>query len=194
MSWESIAELGLTVRPLSNLKPPEAGRFSPFNAAIGKTVKLLDRELRMLDATRIVLELDLRDRDIRVDGLPRSNAAPTSPCVVLSFESKFGPLRYATCEYRHWDDNLRAIALAMEALRAVDRYGVSKRGEQYLGWRAIPMSTDPADSLTTREQAREYIDEQYGGDIRTALFESHPDRGGNPGEFRRVMKAKELLA
>ena len=32
--------------------------------------------------------------------------------------------------------NLRSIALGLKALRAVDRYGVSRRGEQYAGFRA----------------------------------------------------------
>jgi hypothetical protein len=54
-----------------------------------------------------------------------------------------------------WQANVRAIALALEALRAVDRYGVTKRGEQYQGWTALPAAraqssrwfTDEADAL-----------------------------------------------
>lgn len=44
-------------------------------------------------------------------------------------------LVYATdvCEY--WQHNVRSIALGLESLRAVDRYGISKRGEQYAGFR-----------------------------------------------------------
>lgn len=81
----------------------------------------------------------------------------------------------------------------MQALRAVDRYGVSKRGEQYTGWKAIPMSTDPADSIQTKAQAVEYLDERYGGDLKRALFETHPDHGGDADEFRKVIRAKELI-
>lgn len=36
-----------------------------------------------------------------------------------------------------WQINLRAIALGLEALRKLDRYGITSRGEQYTGWRAI---------------------------------------------------------
>jgi len=35
-----------------------------------------------------------------------------------------------------WRHNVRSIALGLEALRAVDRYGISRRGEQYAGFRA----------------------------------------------------------
>lgn len=189
--FDDLARLGVQVRPLSNLRPKPGNQGAQFRSTVGQTATLLARELRYLGSKNAVLELDLRERDIRLDGMPRSDARPGNPTVVLSFDSKFGPLRYATCEYTSWDDNLRAIALAMEALRAVDRYGVSKRGEQYVGWRQLPASTDPADSLTSVEEARALID-GYGGLIE-ALKKTHPDHGGDAGEFRRVMKAKELL-
>jgi hypothetical protein len=78
-----------------------------------------------------VLQVDLAERDIRVDGLPRSNARYGShPGAIVSFDSRRGPLRYATDEFTEWKANLRAVALSLKALRDVDRYGVSKRGEQ----------------------------------------------------------------
>ena len=45
-------------------------------------------------------------------------------------------LVYATDCCMFWQHNLRSIALGLEALRAVDRYGISRRGEQYAGFRA----------------------------------------------------------
>ncbi len=192
MSWYEISQLGAQIRPLTDPRPPVAWNRSKFAAPFTATVRLLARELRHLDAKRIVLELDYRDADLRLDGYPRANARLGSPAVTLSFESKHGPLRYSTGEYDDWQDNLRAIALSMESLRAVDRYGVSKRGEQYRGWRALPTSTDPADAIQTVDQARAVLAE-YGGDWRRAAAATHPDKGGDPDEFRKVMRAKELI-
>jgi hypothetical protein len=45
-------------------------------------------------------------------------------------------LVYATDVCEFWQHNVRSIALGLEALRAVDRYGISKRGQQYAGFRA----------------------------------------------------------
>ncbi len=45
-------------------------------------------------------------------------------------------LVYATDACEFWQHNVRSIALGLEALRAVDRYGISRRGEQYAGFRA----------------------------------------------------------
>jgi hypothetical protein len=198
--WSEIAALGATVRPLSLPKPPEEDRRPAFSASFTSTVELLWTELRALDARNVVVELDVRERDIRLDGLPRADARPAHDGVALSFESKFGPLRYATAEYGSnyqmpgWQANLRAIALSMQALRAVDRHGVSRRGEQYTGWRQLPKSTDAADLILTRAQAQEYLASEYGGDLRRALFETHPDQGGDPDEFRKVIRCKELLS
>jgi hypothetical protein len=197
--------LDLVVRPFDGPPPPLGDRPSPFSAPMGRTTRLLARELRALDAERAVLEVALRETQIRVDGLPRADARPEIPAVRLSFDSRWGPLRYETGEYRRWEDNVRALALSMEALRAVDRYGVSKRGEQYRGWRALPMSTsttDPRDLVVTPEQARQVIEEALGGPIsdgrlddaiRRAILRTHPDRGGDPQRFILVQRAKEIL-
>jgi len=202
MSWPDLLRLGVTLRPFDN-PPPSGETPSPFEAPFASTLEALRRELEQLTARKIVLQIGYRDADLRLDGMPRANARMHHNAVALSFESKWGPLRYETNEFvsRRWgyDDggawqhNLRAIALGMEALRKVDRYGVSKRGEQYTGWRQLTTSTDAADSIQSAEQARAYLQDRYGGDVKRALFESHPDHGGEPDEFRKVQRARELL-
>lgn len=167
-------------------------RMAPFTASWGATIALLEHELRQLDARNVVIQIAIDERDIRIDGQPKARAHAAHPGVILALESQWGPLKFAVDRFAAWQDNLRAIALAMEALRKVDRYGVTRRGEQYTGWRAIPASTDAADQIQTLEQAAALID-SYGG-LSAALKATHPDRGGDPDVFRKVLRAKELLA
>jgi hypothetical protein len=54
---------------------------------VGRTVSELKKELEHLQAQDVVLELDLREQDLRVDGWPKSDARTRSPRVVLSFHS-----------------------------------------------------------------------------------------------------------
>lgn len=186
----------ITFRPI-DVWPGEltrSRRRAPFRTNWGITLKLLERELSMLNARLVVFQIAVDERDLRIDGKPRAQARASHPGVILAFESKFGPLKYVVDEFDRWEDNVRAIALAMEALRKVDRYGVTKRGEQYTGWKALPASTDPADAIQTREQAHDYLAQRWGGDVKRALMETHPDKGGDPDEFRRVVRAKELVA
>ena len=127
-----------TFRPIERWLGPETirRRRSTFRSGYTQTMNLLDRELRHLRAARVVIQLALSEADIRLDGLPRASARPTHPGVILAFHSNQHDidLQYAVDAFDRWEDNLRAIALGLEALRKVDRYGVTKHGEQYRGW------------------------------------------------------------
>jgi hypothetical protein len=141
MAWEELRELGLTVRPIEQwpgARTPEHARaHSPFKAGWQVTVRDLLRELRALDAKQTVLNLAVTDADLRVDGLPRANARLSDAGVVVAFDSMHGPLRYACDRFWSWQENLRAVALGLEALRKVSRYGIATDGQQYRGYRAL---------------------------------------------------------
>jgi hypothetical protein len=169
------------VRTASHLR-----RSAPFRLGYSATIKLLDRELRMIGSKDpVVIEAGFRDDEIRMDGLPRANARPVDPAIVVSFESQFGPLRYGCDAFTWYEANLRAIALALEALRKVDRYGVTKRGEQYQGWKALPEST------MTAADAKAFLD-TFGGET-AAIKATHPDNGGSREEFEKVQIARRAL-
>lgn len=176
-----------TFRPIDNwpAETPLEGRWSNFRAGYGDTLELLDRELRQLDAKNVVIQVALREDQIRLDGMPKSNAtSPTHPGVILAFDSKHGPLKYSSGAFHHWHDNLRAIALGLESLRRVDRYGITKRGEQYTGWKALPSGSQAEADL---ELGRKLIAEH--GSFKDAQRATHPDAGGNAEDFRAVMAA-----
>jgi hypothetical protein len=120
-----------TVRPISNWPlPAKARSSSPFRASYSQSEDQLLRELGHLRAKDIVLEIDVQPSDLRLDGTLRANARPQGPRVCLYAETKHGPLQMPCDTYWDWKDNVRAIALSLQALRAVDRYGCSNRGEQ----------------------------------------------------------------
>jgi len=174
-------------RPLTTF-PAEFHRApnysNPFRAGWTDTLYKLEFELDKLGAGEVVIELALTESEIRLDGWPRSGARPTHPGVIVSFDSRHGPLRYGTDTFPDWQANVRAIALGLEALRKVDRYGISKRGEQYQGWREL--SAGDSDLL---QRGRELIAE-HGGET-AALKASHPDRGGDADDFRAVQAVRK---
>lgn len=177
-------------------------RQATFKATYPATLGLLFREAEKLGARDLVLQVDISERYIRTDGLPYANAKyGSNPGVIVSFESNHGPLRYATDAYTEWQDNLRAIALSLEALRAVDRYGLSKRGEQYTGWKALPAGSGFATADHAEAWMREYgrIRYQLPGTTplaslhRTMAKRLHPDAGGNRADWDRLDNARQLL-
>lgn len=183
-------------------------RDAPFDAGWGTTVALLERELRMLNARGAVMLVALEASEIRLDGKPKANARPRHPGVILTFESKFGPLRYACDTFRDFADNVRAVALGLEALRKVERYGITKSGEQYKGWSALPPGTAMGARMT-REEAWFVLCDLAGayddavaspgsrGDVedlyRMAAKLNHPDRGGSDDLMSRATEARDRL-
>lgn len=161
-----------------------------FRAPWSDTLKLLERELRHVGAHEVVIAAGFRDRDLRLDGMPRSDArTPSHPGVVLSFVAfrlEGSPrLEYGTDVCKRWEHNVRSIALGLESLRAVDRYGITRRSEQYAGFRQLTAGADDAPSL---ERGRALIAE--AGGVREAKRQTHPDAGGDRLDFESVMLAE----
>lgn len=188
--------------------PTRSRQRARFDTGYEATKDLLERECRHLGAREVVIQVAIPESDIRIDGTyPKANARSEHPGVIVSFDSKHGPLRYATDTFTHWNDNLRAIALGLEALRKVDRYGVSKGGEQYRGWNALPPGGTPmgAAKMTVDEAARILADASHSSLVvvddpdaveatyRRAVKNTHPDVGGDPDHFRLVKEARDLL-
>lgn len=183
---------------------------SLFKAGLSDTLRQLDREICHLTDNRIQREsaellIAIPAGDLwRLDGRPRAHAVAEHPGVIFSLESKHGPLSYPCDTFTTWQDNLRAVALALEALRKVDRYGVTKRGEQYRGFLAIEATAAPAGFSTADVALGFLIDVAYRTDtftrdgdpariLRVAKRLTHPDTGGDAAEFQRVMLAEAKL-
>lgn len=202
--------IATSFRPLPRWPYPETQRrrLRPFSASWLSTLRLLDREIRLLDGSAVIIAAGFRERDLRLtDGWPRADARqPDHPGVEISFDSRHGRLVYATDVCDHWQHNVRSIALGLEALRAVDRFGVSRRGEQYAGWRELPAGI-AAEAPMDRTEALDVVagflapgdvlhpkdPESLRRAIRRAVRRTHPDNGGDPEAFRRVQRAREVL-
>ena len=78
---------------------------------------------------------------LRLDGRPYADASgsPLShPGVILTFNKGSQPLNFPCDAFTDWQSNLRGIALALESLQKIDRYGVTSNAEQYRGWAQLP--------------------------------------------------------
>lgn len=175
-----------------------APRRGVFRASWASTMDLLRGELWQIGAQNTVLQLFLGPNEIRRDGMPRSDAKPSRPGVILSFRSRGKDLSFPCDRYCDWKDNVRAIALSLQALRAVDRYGVTRRQEQYTGWAALPNPDSPRpDGLAILVRASGMSAEDV---VRnpTAAWKSaakvlHPDRGGKASDFVAAQAAYRSL-
>jgi hypothetical protein len=189
--------LNAQFRPLASW-PGERTRdrkSAQFRATYEKTLDLLEDELGKLRARDVIIQVDnLALADIRNDGWPRGGWQPRggNQGVIVSFDSPKGSMSFPCDRFSEWRDNLRAIGLGLEALRAVDRYGVTRGNEQYRGWSRleapgsngiVKMDRDTAISLIEaltghrRGSLNHFSSQDLKAAVRLAKQANHPDHG-----------------
>lgn len=183
-------------------------KSAPFRSSFSDTLALLDDELRHVGASDVELAVGFTGghRDIRDDGGIRVDAK-AGPPVVVSFTDESGQRQRYPCDtYDNWGDNIRAIALGLKALRAVERYGISARMVR-AGFKALPAAGGSTPTLSLAHAAQ-FIARMAGvvyGDailsdkaiakqwIRGAQFRTHPDRGGRNEDWTLLQEAERII-
>jgi hypothetical protein len=190
--------------------PRSRQRHAHFRVNYNATLKLLSYELEKLGVKRAFIQADLREQEIRIDGQLRADAKPRSPRVIIAAETKHGPVSLPCNQYLDWQDNIRAIALSLEALRAVDRHGVTKRGEQYRGLKQLTAGDGPINTLEAAALLAKHCEGEFSKAMlvsiahipnafeicyRFAAKKLHPDVAGEAGrpEWDKLQRAAAIL-
>jgi hypothetical protein len=153
-------------------------------------VKRLTEELRRLGASAgtEVLSTNLVTR---LDGLPRSDQrAPEDPGAAVYFRLKGQPRVLACDRWTRVADNIAAIAAHIEAIRAVDRYGVGSLEQAFAGYVTLPeAATDWWVILGVPPNAT--WEDANAAFLRLAQA-AHPDKqGGSHEQMARLSEARE---
>lgn len=191
----------------------EGDNYSPFKSRLRDTIEKLGYELEKLEVVEAVIEIDCTDsqlRAIRKGDCPQYSEV-ASPRVRLTFtHPKLGLLQYPCHTYRSYQANIRAIVLTLEALRAIDRYGACRDGQQYEGFKELPAGDEQERYFVNAYEAAEFIAELAGKSPATAeaivedpeylaycykaaAKKAHPDSGGSDAKFKSLQQAKELI-
>lgn len=168
-------------------KYPEVSRF---DALLGASIKDVQREVALLGGTDLIISSNLPTRR---DGVPYANSAqPDDRGVAVYFTLKKRPMCFACDRWRKVEENMRAIAKTIDALRGIERWGSGQMVEQaFTGFLSLPSPEQPwqvlglPDSRPTRDQ----VTEAY----RRLAMEHHPDRGGSEAEMSRLNAARDAL-
>lgn len=207
-----------TLRPISDRTWLNQGRriHSQFTASWADTQDMLLAEIAHLKGRDIVLEMDVTEADLKINGELRANAKPTSGAVGVAFDAtEHGPLFYRcdrfTTSYGYqgpaWQHNVRAIALTLSALRAVDRYGATETGQQYTGFKALPAGRAMPASHMTSDEAWNVLWTAVGANnighvesvdlhhlVKRARRATHPDHNdGDQSRWDKVESAARVL-
>jgi hypothetical protein len=161
--------------------------------SIATATARLEAELDRLGAAHPLLSTNV---ELRLDGRPRSDRMdPSDPGAAIYFRMPDGrgtfQDRVLACD--KWDrvaDNVAAIAAHVEAIRAVDRYGVGTLDQAFAGYAALPEGRRSYLEVLGFDKAptsRAQVEERY----RELAKERHPDVGGSEDAFKELGQAKD---
>lgn len=159
---------------------PRPQQSTSFRSDWDSTLLLLEREIEALGGTDPDVGIVCDPSQISMSGALKAGqrVSVRHAGAEVSFDAGGRRMVFHTDAFPWLAWNLRAIALGLEALRKVDRYGITSGGEQYAGFAALgPGGPDPARGARIVE---------LHGSVAKALKVTHPDHGGDAGEFADV--------
>lgn len=170
-------------RKRSHFGATRGGQLSPYEAAKG----LLD-ELRRLGASHVVITSLLPTRH---DGLPYSDGRSEDPGVAVWFVHRGHERVFACDAWRTHGENLRAIALSVEAMRGLERWGMADVVERaFAGFAALPAGDADTPPQPRKRPWREVLGSTWPeldhdellvlakSRHRKLIQQHHPDAGG----------------
>ena len=148
-------------------------------------------ELRRLGAVpgSVVISTNVPTRN---DGLPYSNSRePDDTGVAVYFQLK-GSDRVLACDaFTKVAGNLAAVAAHVEAIRAVERYGVGSLEQAFAGYTALPPEPS-VDWWAVLSLPRDASLEAIEAAWRRLALAAHPDRpGGSHDAMARINAARD---
>jgi len=129
---------------------------------------------------------------VRRDGLPYANQrTPDDPGVAVYFTLKKKPRCFACDRWVRPEDNIAAIAMVIQALRTIERYGVGNLEQAFAGYQeGLPPAPDHDWHLVlgvSRSASVDDIERAYLAKARVM----HPDvEGGSDEAMRRLNVAR----
>ena len=160
------------------------------------------RELSLTDAIeRLELQLDrLASKSVTLStsvsltlrGMPRSDERPNDPGAAVYFSFRGKATVIACDKYTSVAGNIGAMAAHLEAIRAIERYGVGTIEQALAGYKALPADTAAnwravfgfaAESTPTIEQ----VDSAY----KATAKNHHPDLGGTDIDMAHINRARD---
>lgn len=153
----------------------------------------LMRELKRMGARDIVLSTNVA---LKQDGLPYADYSKKGikdkGCAVY-FTIDREPMTLCCDKWNNLEANVRAISMSIDAMRSLDRWGVSEILKRvFTGFKAIPEKVEVKawwKVLGVNARAsKDDIKKAYWRLAKTA----HPDTGGNVAEFNRISEAYQF--
>lgn len=155
---------------------------------IAEAIDRLSGELERLGASDPILSTNV---PINLKGLPYSVAKEpddTGAACYITLGKK--PLVFACDKWDRVEDNIAAIAQHIDALRRIDRYGVGKLDQAFVGYAALPPSIEDWRIVLGVGECATVA--QVNAAFLEKMKAAHPDVGGSHEEAAKLTAARDL--
>lgn len=161
-----------------------------WRGTLGKHRDSLEDEVRKLGGINLIVSTNM---PVRKDGgIIVGSREPADAGVAAYFSYCDRPMCFACDQFETVRENIRAIALTIYSIRAIERYGASDMMERaFRGFTALPETAgEPWRNVfgftATEALTGDQIDEAF----RKLAMTEHPDHGGTSERFQRIMNAR----
>lgn len=169
--------------------PSNARVESRFQKTFGAVRKMLIEEVERLGASDLIISTNV---PLRRDGLPYANGLDLAdPGVAIYFTYRKKSMSFACDRYFLVRENMQAIAMTINAIRGIERWGASDMMKRaFRGFAALP---DPGKIdwrsilCVGSNPTIDEVEKQFR--VQAQLL--HPDHGGDAMAFNELVKARE---
>lgn len=164
---------------------PEA---SNFRVTLGQAIKEVQREVNLLGGTSLIISSNL---PVKRDGMPYANSSqPQDRGVAVYFTYKKRPMCFACDRWKLVEENMRAIAKTIDALRGIARWGTGDMIQQaFTGFAALPAPESWWQVL--RLSGPNASAAEIRSAHRRLISEHHPDNGGDTDMAAKINRARD---
>jgi hypothetical protein len=154
------------------------------NVSLAGALSGLQEEIRRLGGKNLALS----------SNYTLGSTNPKEPGVVAYFDYDGKPVAMPCDRWNQIEANVRAIALTIEAMRGMERWGAKHMiTAMFAGFTALPARTGPScwDVLGIRSEPLP-TEQVVMAAYRTLAQKAHPDKGGSTEAFNELTQAKDI--
>ena len=150
----------------------------------------LTRQLQLFGVDAFVLSTN---QPLRNDGLPYAQTRSIEDTgAAVYFRLKGAQICLPCDRWLAIGENVRAITLHIQSVRAQGRYGVGTVEQAFAGYKALPSQAGEGEPWTTvLDLPITATREQIVAAHRIAALAAHPDRGGSADQMARINVARD---
>lgn len=180
--------------------PPEKRQDSKYrfgrNQHAGRTLwtfaaarDALGEELDRLNAREVILSTNF---ELNLSGQPRGDRARRADQGIAVYFKLKGQPRVMACDmHQRAEENMRSVALAIEAMRQLERHGGGLMMEKaFAGFTALPAPKRPHEILGVEPTASA---DEVRRAWRSKIAGAHPDQGGNQADAAAINAARDAM-